>query len=218
MTDRVDPQIYLVSPPRFEPVGFADSVRAALSGGPVACMQLWMPDAGEDEIRTAANLLRGILKDTDTAFILNGNVKLAAYLGCDGVHLDQADPKAIRAAKKVLGEDAIVGVSCGTSRHDSMEAAEAGADYVSFGPVFDSRTKDLPAAPHALDTLAWWAEMMEVPCIAVGGITPDNLVPVLETRCEFICAVSAVWDHPDGAEQAVRAFHSALDAYDGAAS
>lgn len=210
MTDRVEPQLYLVSPPRLEPAGFADQVRAALDAGPVSCVQLWLPDASDDDIRSAAKPLQAAVQDTDTAFVLNGHVKLAAYLGCDGVHLDQAGPKDIKAAKKTLGDDAIVGVSCGTSRHLSMEAAEAGADYVSFGPVFDTATKDLPADPAALATLEWWSEMMEVPCVAVGGITPDNVAQVLETRCEFVCAVSAVWNHDGGPGAAVRAFHAAM--------
>ena len=212
MTDPVAPQLYLVSPPRFEPEAFAAQVRAALQGGPVACLQLWMPDATEDEIRTAATLVLAEVKSHDTAFLLNGNAKLAAYLGCDGVHLDTPDVKSVKAAKKILGDDAIVGVSCGTSRHTSMDVAEAGADYVYFGPIFDTGTKDLPAAAGALDTLTWWAEMMEVPCVAVGGLTPQNLASVLETRCEFICAVSAVWSHPNGPDAAVKAFHKALEA------
>ncbi|MEQ8828818.1 MAG: thiamine phosphate synthase [Alphaproteobacteria bacterium] len=210
MTDRVVPQLYLVSPPRFEPAGFADSVAAALDGGPVACVQLWMPDADDNEVRRAVKAVYKVVQNANTAFLLNGHVKLAAFMECDGVHLDGADPAAIRAAKKMLGDEAIVGVSCGTSRHASMEAGEAGADYVSFGPVFDTATKGLPADPNALDTLEWWAEMMEVPCVAVGGLTPDNIYPVVETRCEFICAVSSVWDHPDGPAAAVGAFHDAL--------
>ncbi|MDF1748878.1 MAG: thiamine phosphate synthase [Alphaproteobacteria bacterium] len=211
MTDWVKPQLYLVSPPRFEPKAFAAQVRAALGGGPIACLQLWMPDASDDDIRSAATLVLAEIKSHDTAFLLNGNAKLATYLGCDGVHLDTPDVKAVKAAKKILGDDAIVGVSCGTSRHTSMDVAEAGADYVSFGPIYDTATKELAAAPGALDTLTWWAEMMEVPCVAVGGLTPQNLDPVLDTRCEFICAVSAVWNHPDGPAAAVHAFHKAFE-------
>lgn len=212
MTGLVEPLLYLVSPPRIEPAGFADQVRAALAGGPVACVQLWLPGADDTEVRRAAQGLRPVLRDSDTAFVLNGHVTLAACLGCDGVHLDQAAPKDVKAAKEVLGGDAIVGVSCGASRHLSMDVSEAGADYVSFGPVFDTATKGLPADPAALGTLSWWAEMMEVPCVAVGGITPANVAHVVETRCEFVCAVSAVWNHPDGPEAAVRAFHMAFAA------
>lgn len=210
MSDVALPELYLVSPPRFELTAFADAVSAALSGGPVACVQLWMPDASHPDIQQAAELLCPIVQGNDTAFLLNGHMMLARELGCDGVHLDAPDSRAIAAARTTLGNDAIIGVSCGATRDAGMIAAEAGADYVSFGPVYDTATKGLPAAAYALDTLSWWAEMMEVPCVAVGGITPDNLAPVVETHCEFICAVSAIWDHPDGPEAAVRAFHAAI--------
>lgn len=212
MTDQHDCQLYLVTPPVFDPAAFAPLLEDALAAGPVACLQLWMPDADEDAIRSAAKMLRDRVQDTDTAFVLNGWVKLAAYLGCDGVHLDRAGAKEVKAAKKVLGEDAIVGVSVGTSRHDAMIAGEAGADYVSFGPVFDSATKGLPADPAALEAIEWWGEMMETPCVAVGGITPDNLRRPVEAGADFVCAVSAVWDHPDGPGAAVTAFIKALAA------
>jgi thiamine-phosphate pyrophosphorylase len=212
MTDQHDCELYLVTPPVFDPAAFAPLVEDALRGGPVACLQLWMPEADEDAIRSAAKMLRDRVQDTDTAFVLNGWVKLAAYLGCDGVHLDRAGAAEVKAAKKVLGEDAIVGVSVGTSRHDAMIAGEAGADYVSFGPVFDTATKALPADPAALEAIEWWGEMMETPCVAVGGITPDNLRRPAEAGADFVCAVSAVWDHPDGPGAAVAAFTKALKA------
>lgn len=210
MSDLIDPQLYLVSPPRFEPAGFANSVAEALAAGPVACVQLWMPDAPEADLRATATQLRDIVQGTDTAFLLNGNVELADELGCDGVHLDDPSPRLVKAARKRLAKDAIIGVSCGASRHAAMEAAEAGADYVSFGPVYDTATKDLPADPAALDALRWWAEMMEVPCVAVGGITPETASKVASTGCEFLCAVSSVWDNVDGPAAAVRSFTSAL--------
>lgn len=212
MTDRNRPQLYLVTPPAFEPAAFAPLVEEALAAGPVACLQLWLPDADEDGLRTAAKALRDIVQGRGTAFLINGHVKLAAYLGCDGVHLDRAGAKEVAAAKKTLGEDAIVGVSARASRHDAMVAAEAGCDYVSFGPVFDSATKELTADPAALQAIEWWGEMMETPCVAVGGIAPDNLARPVRAGADFVCAVSAVWDHPDGPGAAVRAFTKALEA------
>lgn len=210
MSDLIDPQLYLVSPPRFEPAGFAASVAEALAAGPVACVQLWMPDATDTEIRPIAEQLRDIVQGAETAFLLNGHIELVDELGCDGVHLDASSPKEVKAARKRLAKDAIIGVSCAASRHAAMEAAEAGADYVSFGPVFDTSTKELPADPAALDTLRWWAEMMEIPCVAVGGITPENASNVASTGCEFLCAVSSVWSNVDGPAAAVRAFTDTL--------
>lgn len=210
MTDEGLPQLYLVSPPRLVPAGFADQLRAALDGGPIACFQLWQPDASDDDIARLADILKPILDAAETAFVLNGNPALAKTLGLDGVHFDAASPKDIKQAKQTLGGDSIVGVSCYASRHLAMEAAEAGADYVSFGPVFDTETKQLAADPDALTCLTWWAEMMEVPCVAVGGITPETLPPVLQSGCEFLCVVSAIWNAPEGPEAAMRAFHNGI--------
>lgn len=212
MTDQARPDLYLVSPPRLEPAAFAEQVERAFTGGPIACLQLWMPEAGRAELKDAARRLEPLARDNDCAFLLNGPAALAAELGCDGVHLDDPSPKAVKAAVATLGNAGIVGVSAGTSRHAAMEAAEAGASYVSFGPCFESPTKDLPAAPDALDALEWWAAMMEIPCVAVGGITPDRAAQVAATGCEFLCAVSAAWSDPAGPEAAVRAFHAALGA------
>jgi thiamine-phosphate pyrophosphorylase len=204
------PDLYLVSPPRLDPAAFADQVALAFEGGPVACLQLWMPDAGRAAVKEAARRIEPLAIDHDCAFVLNGPPELAADLGFDGIHLDDPAPKAVKAAVAKLGNAGIVGVSAGTSRHAAMEAAEAGASYVSFGPCFDTPTKDRPAAPDAIETLGWWASMMEVPCVAVGGITPERASGIAATGCEFICAVSAVWNHPEGPGAAVAAFHAAL--------
>lgn len=211
-------QLYLVTPPAIEPAAFAPLAEAALDAAPVACLQLWLPDADAAALGAAAGPLREIAQARDTAFVLNGDAALARRLGCDGVHLDDPDAGAVKAARRALGGDAIVGASCGASRHAAMTAAEAGADYVSFGPVFDSATKGLAADAGALETLQWWAEMMEVPCVAVGGLTPENAGRAAAAGADFVCAVSAVWDHPDGPAAAVRAFAAALapDGDDGA--
>ncbi len=205
-------QLYLVTPPAFAPAALLPKVETALDAGPVACFQLWLRDADEDAVRAAAEALREPVQARDVAFVLNGHVALAAALGCDGAHLDDPDPKTVKAARRTLGADAILGASCGASRHAAMEAAEAGADYVSFGPVFDTATKDRAGDPGALETLRWWAEMMEIPCVGVGGLTPDTVGKVAETGAEFACAVSAVWDHPQGPAAGVAAFAGALGA------
>ena len=142
MTDPVAPQLYLVSPPRFEPESFALQVRAALQGGTVACLQLWMPDASEDEIRTAATLVLAEVKSHDTAFLLNGNAKLAAYLGCDGVHLDMPDVKSVKAAKKRpacrsrgIGHPVLVGGDDGSPLRGSWWPDAPESDPCSGNPV-----------------------------------------------------------------------------------
>lgn len=203
-------ELYLVTPPSLTPHLFAKDLESALNGGPVACVQLWLADPSG--IEDAARILKPIVQSRDIAFTMNGDPARAKALGCDGVHLDQSDVKAIKAARRILGEGAILGVSCNASRHLAMEAAEAGADYVSFGPVYATATKGLLADIKALETLSWWAEMMAVPCVAIGGIGPTQIPEIASTGCEFAGAVSSVWGHPDGPEAGVAALVAAINA------
>jgi thiamine-phosphate pyrophosphorylase len=203
-------RLYLVTPPRLDPAAFRDPLAAALDAGDVACVQLRLKDAGDDDVRRAIDLLRPVVQSRDVAFILNDRPDLAASTGCDGVHVGQEDaPYA--AARRAMGADAIVGVTCHASRHLAMEAGEAGADYVAFGAFFPTGTKE---TTHRADPeiLSWWAEIFEIPCVAIGGITPANCAPLVAAGADFLAVVSAVWDHPDGPAAGVRAFDAAIAA------
>jgi thiamine-phosphate pyrophosphorylase len=173
-------------------------------------VQLRLKGASDDEIRRAAERLMPIVQERGAAFILNDRPDLAAELGADGVHVG-ADDTPYAKARALVGPEAIVGVSCYASRHEAMEAAEAGADYVAFGAFFETRTKE-PRARADIELLSWWGEVMTVPCVAIGGITPVNCGPLVEAGADFLAVVSAVWDHPDGPAAAVRAFEEAIGA------
>ena len=205
-----DCRLYVVTPPAFEPAAFAPLLASALDAGDVACVQLRLKGATDDQVRRAADLLRPIAQERDVAFIMNDRPDLARETGCDGVHVGQKDA-AYAEARRIVGKDAIVGVTCHDSRHLAMEAGEAGADYVAFGAFFPTGTK--PVEFHAQpEILTWWQEMMELPCVAIGGITPENCGALAAAGADFIAAVSAVWDHPDGPAAAVRAFNKAIAA------
>jgi thiamine-phosphate pyrophosphorylase len=202
-------RLYLVTPPALEPASFADRLAEALDGGDVACVQLRLKDSGDDDIRRAIDRLMPVAAARDVAFILNDRPDLAAECGCDGVHVGQKDmPYA--EARRLVGRDAIVGVTCHDSRHFAIEAAEAGADYVAFGAFYETRTKPSPYRP-APALLAWWSTTMTVPCVAIGGITPENCPPLVAAGADFIAVVTAVWDHPDGPGKAVADFNLAID-------
>ncbi len=145
-----------------------------------------------------------IAQNRGVAFMLDGNAGLAAELGCDGVHLDRAE--AYAGARRLLGGARMIGVSAGDSRHVAIDAAEADADYVSFGPFFPSTTKQAPAFADP-EIVGWWSELMEVPCVAVGGMTPANSRPLVEAGADFIAVSGGVWSHADGAAAAIRAFN-----------
>lgn len=146
-------------------------------------------------------------QDRDVAFILNDRPDLAAELGCDGVHVGQ-DDAAYADARRAVGSDAIVGVTCHDSRHLALEAAEAGADYVAFGAFFETGTK-APKSRAGQDLLTWWSDVTEAPCVAIGGITADNCAPLIDAGADFLAVSAGVWTHPDGPGAAVRAFNAA---------
>ena len=182
---------------------FAPVLAAALDGGDVACLLLRLEDASDDEMRAAAAALRPVAQGRGVAFLIDGRPGIAAETGADGVHVEGAD--AYEAARRAVGVDAIVGVGCGGSRHAAMTAAERGADYVAFGSF-------AAAAGPDPELLAWWSELMTVPCVAAGDAAPAEAAALARAGADFIASGDAVWDHPDGPAAAVRALLAAIAA------
>lgn len=201
-------RLYLVTPPALEPAAFAVRLAEALDAGDVACVQLRLKDCSDDAIRRACDALRPVAQEREVAFILNDRPDLAKEMGCDGVHVGQGDTPYAKA-RQIVGKDAIVGVTCHDSRHLAMEAGEAGADYVAFGAFFPTSTKDTEHQPTP-ELLQWWAEMMEIPCVAIGGITPENCAPLVQAGADFLAVVGGVWNHADGPGAAVKAYNRAI--------
>ena len=200
-------RLYLISPPEIGP-GFLDQAAAALAAGDVACLQLRLKDASDDEILRVGAQLLAITQPADVALLINDRPDLAAQIGADGTHIGRSDA-SYQDARERVGADAIVGMTCHNSRHFAMEAAERGADYVAFGAFFGSPTK--PAKFHAeIDLLEWWCSIFEIPCVAIGGITAKNCGPLVRAGADFIAVVSAVWDHPEGSAAGVTALNAAI--------
>src|SRR5215470_16294651 len=171
--ERATTRLYLITPPALDPDRFAKDLEEALSGGDVASLQLRLKDCDDSTIRRAARILKPIAQDRGVAFIMNDRPDLAAELDCDGVHVGEEDmPYA--EARRLLGPDRIVGVTCGASRHRALVAAEAGADYVAFGAFFPSPTKVGTKYRATPELLRDWSETTVVPCCAIGGITQEN--------------------------------------------
>ena len=196
-------QLYLVSPERISD-NFAETLRSALGGGPVAAFQLRLKGLDEDEAARAAEPLQRICADHDAAFIVNDSMGLAKRLGADGVHLGQSDGD-VREARALLGPGAQIGRTCHDSRHLAMEAGEAGADYVAFGAFYPTTTKPSNYRPHP-SILSWWSALFEIPCVAIGGITPDNAKPLIDAGADFVAVCQAVWSASDPGEP-VRRFN-----------
>ena len=200
-------QLYLISP--LEVGGdFPAQLGAALSAGPVAAFQFRVKGVDQHEAAALAEPLQAICAAHDVAFIVNDSVALAKRLKADGVHMGQGDGD-VREARELLGRDAQIGVTCHNSRHLAMEAAEAGADYVAFGAFYPSDTKQVEHVAE-LDTLQKWSFITEVPCVAIGGITSGNAKPLVDAGADFLAVSSAVWNHPQGPAEAVKAFNALL--------
>ncbi len=203
-----DCRLYLITPPIL-PDDFADQLAAALDAGDVAAVQLRLKDAPDDVVLKTIDRLRPIVQERNIAFLLNDRPDLAKKSGCDGAHIGQTDMKPA-AARKILG-DLTLGVTCHNSRHLAMEAGEAGADYVAFGAFFATMTKAPPEMAE-IETLRLWAETMEIPCVAIGGITAENCAPLVQAGAEFLAVVGAVWNHAQGPAAGVQAMLRAIAA------
>jgi thiamine-phosphate pyrophosphorylase len=199
-----------VTPPKIVFPAFAQAFKAALDAGDVAAAQLRLKDADDDAIKRAAETLLPIARERGVTFILNDRPDLAAATGCDGVHIGQEDA-SYDDARRAVGADGVVGVTCHNSRHLAIEAAEKGADYVAFGAFFPTGTKE-PKTRADVDLIAWCAEVLLVPCVAIGGITPANCAALVRAGADFLAVVSAVWDHAQGPAAAVKEFNKAIAA------
>lgn len=202
-------RLYLITPPRLDDLaGFGAVLTAALDAGDVAALQIRLKDVGDEVVERAVATLMPVAVARGVAVILNDRPDLAARLGCDGVHIGQSDA-GYAEARRAVGPDRMVGVTCHDSRHLAMEAAEAGADYVAFGAFFPTTTKDAATRAEP-EILSIWQETMSVPCVAIGGITVETARPLAAAGADFVAVSSGVWGYREGPAAAVRAFGEAL--------
>lgn len=203
-------KIYLITPPAIADMPrFTPLLDAALSGGVVACLQLRLKDASDDAVLAAAKAMLPIARRHEVHFLINDRPDLALKAGADGVHVGQSDA-SYAEARKILGADRTVGVTCHDSYHLAIEAGEAGADYVAFGAFFPTRTKEAPARAD-VSLVEDWSAMTTVPCVAIGGITPENCGALVRAGADFLAVSGAVWEAPDGPAAAVARLAAAID-------
>ena len=195
MTDpnaELSTQLYLISP--LDVSGeFPQRLERALDAVPglVTAFQFRVKGIDQHEAARLAEPLQAICAAREVAFIVNDSIPLAKRLGADGVHLGQKDG-TVEEAREELGREAQIGVTCHASRHLALEAGEAGADYVAFGAFFPSTTKQSEHRPEP-ELVEWWTGLIEIPCVAIGGITPENCRPLIEAWADFLAVSGAVW-------------------------
>ena len=200
-------RLYLITPPRLDDLaGFGHVLAHALDAGDVAALQVRLKPAPDEVVAAAVDALMPIAESRGVAVILNDRPDLAARLGCDGVHIGQ-DDAPYAEARRTVGKDKIVGVTCHDSRHLAMEAAEAGADYVAFGAFFPTTTKEAKGHPDP-EILTIWQETMETPCVAIGGIRQENAALLAAAGADFLAVSAGVWSYGEGPAAAVKALNA----------
>jgi thiamine-phosphate pyrophosphorylase len=202
-------RLYLITPPRLDDLaGFGRTLAHTLDAGDVAALQIRLKDVPDDIIAACVDVIAPIARARGVAVILNDRPDLAVRFDCDGVHIGQSDG-TLAEARRIVGKERMVGVTCHDSRHLAMEAAEGGADYVAFGAFFPTTTKDAPTQAEP-EILSIWQETMEIPCVAIGGITADNAEGLAAAGADFLAVSAGVWNHAQGPEAAVKALNAAI--------
>ncbi|MEP1231123.1 MAG: thiamine phosphate synthase [Litorimonas sp.] len=200
-------QIYLLTPPVIDDIGtFCAQLKSALATGHVSVLQIRLKETNGDTLDDsaliqAAKPIVDICKAAGVSVVLNDRPDLAAQLGADGAHIGQNDMDYF-SSRDVLGGDAILGVTCHNSKELAFAAASAGADYVAFGAFFDTPTK-APKSRAELEILSWWQEAVEIPSVAIGGITVDNAAQIISAGADFIAVCSGVWNYKGGPDTAL---------------
>jgi len=195
-------QIYLLTPPKIDDVeAFCKTLEMTLKAAPVACLQIRLKGLENSALVQAGKVISAICHAAGVEVILNDRPDLVADIGADGTHIGQEDMDYF-SSRELLGGDAIIGVTCHNSKELAFAAAKAGADYVAFGAFFETPTKT-PKTRAELEILTWWHEAVEIPSVAIGGITVDNAQAVIAAGADFIAVSSGVWAHPDGPAAAV---------------
>ena len=204
-------RLYLITPPRLDDLAaFGHTLAHALDAGDVAALQIRLKDVGDDILAAATDVILPIAQSRGVAVIMNDRPDLAAKLGCDGVHIGQTDG-TLAEARRVVGAERMVGVTCHDSLHLGMEAAEGGADYVAFGAFYPTTTKDAPTRAD-LDLLRGWQADMLTPCVAIGGITVENVREIARAGADFAAVSAGVWAYADGPSAAVKALNHEIAA------
>jgi len=202
-------RLYLITPPRLDDLaGFGRTLSHALDAGDVAALQVRLKGQPDDVVAAACDVLLPIAQSRGVAVILNDDPALAVRLGCDGVHVGQ-DDAPLAEARRVVGPDRMVGVTCHDSLHLAMEAAEGGADYVAFGAFFPSSTKDAASRADPALLTGWQSDMI-VPCVAIGGITVETAAGLAAAGADFLAVSAGVWSYGEGPAAAVKAFNAEI--------
>lgn len=207
-------RLYLITPEKFELKKLVKDFQEAAKGGDIAVLQLRMKNSSDEEIIEAARALMPICRENEIVFLVNDRPDIAKIVKADGVHLGEEKDGTVKNAREMLGDDAIIGYSCYASKDRAFQAGDDGADYVAFGAFYPTKTKEPKGHPKP-ELLEFWSQYTVLACVAIGGIKPDNLAPLVRAGADFIAVVSGVWEHEDGPRAAVKEYNDAIDRVSG---
>ncbi len=217
MKDRRHQRLYLITPPGFDIQHFPKMLDRVLAVGITACVQLRLkPDGdaivGDRDIIDHALAIGPVCADHDVPLLINDRPDLVVACHAQGAHIGKSDMDAAKA-RAMLGKDAMIGVSCGHSRDCAYRAGEAGADYVAFGPCFTSRSKPSDRDHVDHDFFSDWRISSHLPCVAIGGIDPENGGGLLDHGADFLAVIDAIWRYDEGPLAAAHRFHRLFDCH-----
>ena len=186
--------LYVITDPQLCKDNLFEKVEQAIRGG-AQLVQYRNKQASAQQQLEEATTLKQLCQQHQRLFIINDDAELAANIDADGVHLGQSDT-SLPQARKILGEDKIIGISCNNQMQWAISAQQAGADYVAFGRFFTSQTK--PQAPQAeLELLTQAREQLEIPVVAIGGITPETAGNLISAGADMLAVIHAVFSQSD---------------------
>lgn len=184
------PRLFLVTPPEFDTSELAAKLEQAFTGGDIACVLIYMPAAGTKEVQETAEKLVPVIQQGGAAALVYRDTQAAGRSGADGVHVDTS-LEDVKLAVESFQPERIVGTGGTKLKHDAMEWAETGVDYIFFGKL-DLDEKE-GAHDKTLSGASWWAELFETPCVAMAGNSMETLPEVAATGADFVALKDAVW-------------------------
>ncbi|MBD1547305.1 thiamine phosphate synthase [Labrenzia aggregata] len=204
------PRLFLVTPPAFDPARLAKDLADAFKGGDIACVLIYMPDADGKALQEAAQVLVPVVQAGGAAALVYRDTQVAGRSGADGVHIDTS-LEDVKLAVESLQPAKIVGAGGTKLKHEDMEWAETGIDYLFFGRL-DLEEKPEPHA-KTLAKAEWWSELFETPCVALGGNTIASVEAAAATGADFVALKDAVWQNPGGPAAAVAGANAILESH-----
>tara|TARA_B100000579_G_scaffold329492_1_gene279551 strand:+ start:571 stop:1185 length:615 start_codon:yes stop_codon:yes gene_type:complete len=183
--------IYLISPKIIDKKHFYKNLNNILKTNKVKYFQLRLKKISDAKLIKISKKVRKIVKKNNVKFLINDKPSIAKMVGADGCHIGQKDMDLINA-RKILGRNKIIGVTCHNSKKLALRAKKYRANYVAFGSFFKSLTKKTAFRAN-LEILRWAQKKINMPCVAIGGINSSNYKKILLNGANFIACSNYVW-------------------------